>query len=132
MHLSSHWETSREPTLQKAKSGKALEFAVNKTNQGEKMNLKHTKAATGIAQVAFATPKHPVDVGILTLLPYEALVTKIKVEYITVPRAEADAAWSQSIEATKANIKKRKRHLAAVKANATRKARKAEGEAANG
>ena len=25
MHLSSRWETSREPTLQKAKSGKALE-----------------------------------------------------------------------------------------------------------
>ena len=93
------------------------------------MNHKHIKAATGIAQVAFATPKHPIDVSILTILPYEALVTKVKIEYITVPRAEADAAWSQSIEDSKARIKKRKRHLAAVKANATRKARKAESEA---
>lgn len=89
---------------------------------------KYTKTATGIAQIAYATPKLPYDVSIVTLVPYEALVTKIKIEYIKVPREEADAAWQQSIEESKVMHKKRKRHLAAVKANATRKARKAESE----
>lgn len=93
---------------------------------------KHTKTATGIAQIAYTTPKLPYDVSIVTLVPYEALVTKIKIEYIKVPREEADAAWQQSIEESKVMYKKRKRHLAAVKANATRKARKAESEVQNG
>lgn len=93
---------------------------------------KHTKTATGILQMAFVTPKLPHDVHIATLLPYEALVTKIKIEYIKVPRAEADAAWAQSINDFETTCRKRKRHLAAVKANATRKARKAESEADNG
>ena len=58
---------------------------------------KHTKTATGIAQLAFVTPKLPHDVCLSTLLPYGALVTKIKIEYIKVPRAEAEAAWKESI-----------------------------------
>lgn len=93
---------------------------------------KYTKTATGIAQVAYATPKTPFDVHIPSLVPYEALVTKIKIEYIKVPRAEAEAAWQQSQKDFEALCKKRKRHQAAVKANATRKAKKAESEAANG
>ncbi len=92
---------------------------------------KYNKMATGIAQLAFTTPKHPLDVHLSTLLPYEALVTKIKVEYVNVTREEAEASWKQSFADLDANCKKRKRHLAAVKANATRKARKAESEAAN-
>ena len=92
---------------------------------------KHTKTATGIAQIAFVTPKVPVDIHLMTLVPYEALVTKIKIEYIKVPRAEADAAWTQSQKDFEATCKKRKRHQAAVKANATRKARKAESEVPN-
>ena len=55
---------------------------------------KYTKTATGIAQIAFATPKAPWDVNVTSLVPYEALVTKIKIEYIKVPRAEAEAAWA--------------------------------------
>ena len=93
---------------------------------------KHTKTATGIAQLAFATPKAPWDVNVTSLVPYEALVTKIKIEYIQVPRAEAEAAWAQSLDDFKEKAEKPKRHLAAVKANATRKAKKAESEAANG
>jgi len=85
---------------------------------------KHTKTATGIAQVAYVTPKVPHDISILTPLPYEALVTKVKIEYIKVPRAEAEIAWKQSMDEFNATCQKRKRHLAAVKANATRKARK--------
>ena len=93
---------------------------------------KYTKTATGIVQLAYNTPKAVVDVNIITLLPYDALVTKIKIEYIKVPRAEADAAWEASIEQRDEALIKQKRHQAAVKANATRKAKKAESEAANG
>lgn len=92
---------------------------------------KHTKVATGHAQIVFADPKVPVDIHILNILPYEALVTQIKIDYIKVSRAEADAAWNHSEKEFKASILKRKRHLAAVKANATRKARKAESEEPN-
>ena len=93
---------------------------------------KYTKTATGIVQLAYDTPKTPFDVQITSLVPYEALVTKIKIEYIKVPRAEAEAAWAQSQKDFEARCIKRKRHQAAVKANATRKAQKAESEAANG
>lgn len=93
---------------------------------------KYTKTATGIAQMAFSIPKVPLDVNITSLVPYDALVTKIKIEYIKVPRAEADAAWAQSQKDFEARCIKRKRHQAAVKANATRKAKKAESEAPNG
>lgn len=89
---------------------------------------KHTKTATGIVQLAYDTPKAVVDVNIATLLPYDALVKKIKIEYIMVPRAEADAAWNASIEQRDEASIKQKRHQAAVKANATRKAKKAESE----
>lgn len=87
---------------------------------------KYTKTATGIVQLAYDTPKAVVDVGICTILPYDALVTKIKIEYIKVPRAEADAAWNASIEQRDEEFIKQKRHQAAVKA------KKAESEAANG
>ena len=39
---------------------------------------KHTKTATGIAQIAFVTPKVPVDISLVTLVPYEALVKRVK------------------------------------------------------
>ncbi len=92
---------------------------------------KYTKTATGIAQMAFSMPKTPWDVSVTSLVPYDALVTKIKIEYIKVPRAEAAAAWEQSLDDFKEKTKKQNRHQAAVKANATRKARKAERESAN-
>jgi hypothetical protein len=93
---------------------------------------KHTKTATGIVQLAYDTPKPPLVVHIWELVPPDAMVTKIKLEYVKVPREEADAAWQQAVGDALAMAKKRKRHLAAVKANATRKAKKAESEVANG
>lgn len=85
---------------------------------------KYTKTATGIAQMAFSMPKATCDVSVTSLVPYDALVTKIKIEYIKVPRAEAEAAWEQSQKDFAELCKKQRRHQAAVKANATRKARK--------
>lgn len=93
---------------------------------------KYTKTATGIAQIAYTTPRPIIDVTIFNLVPYSALVTKIKIEYVNVPRAEAETAWNASVEGHDESSKKQKRHQAAVKANATRKAKKAESEAANG
>ena len=92
---------------------------------------KYTKTATGVAQLSFATPKLPHDICISNLLPYEALVTAVNIKYIKAPRDEADAVWAQSIKDVQALREKHTRHLAAVKANATRKARKSESEAAN-
>lgn len=89
---------------------------------------KYTKTATGIVQMVFSMPKASWDVNVTSLVPYDALVTKIKIEYIKVPHAEADAAWKQSLNDFKEKTKKQNRHQAAVKANATRKARKAEKE----
>ena len=91
----------------------------------------YTKTATGIAQMAFSMPKASWDVNVTSLVPYDALVTKIKIEYIKVPRAEAEAAWAQSLDDFKETAEKQKRHQAAIKANATRKAKKAESEAPN-
>ena len=93
---------------------------------------KYTKLATGTALIAFDQPKPTIDVSIATLVPCNALVTKIKIEYIEVPQAEADAAWKRGFDALKEATKKQNRHQAAVKANATRKAKKAESEAPNG
>jgi hypothetical protein len=93
---------------------------------------KYTKTATGIVQLTYDTPKHPFVVHIWELVPPEAMVTKIKLEYVKVPRKEADAAWQQCIEDERERVRKTKRHNAAVKANATRKAKNAESEAANG
>lgn len=93
---------------------------------------KYTKLASGVVQAAYTSPKLPHDIGLTLLVPYDALITRIRIEYVKVPRAEADAAWQQSIRDARAILKKTKRHNAAVKANATRKAKKAESEAANG
>ena len=92
---------------------------------------KYTKLATGIAQLSYDTPKVVSDVHFFQLLPYDALVKKITVEYVKVPRVEVEAAWKESLDGQEEACKKRKRHQAAVKANATRKAKKSESEAAN-
>ena len=92
---------------------------------------KYTNLATGVIQTSYAVPKLPHDICLSLLVPYDALVRKIRIEYIKVPHAEAEAAWQQSIEDERERVKKTKRHNAAVKANATRKAKKAESEAAN-
>ena len=65
---------------------------------------------TSSLSVTFDAPTKPSDVSVLWQLPWDAKVTSIHVRYIQISD-EAAAA---------------KRHDAAVKANATRKARKAE------
>lgn len=93
---------------------------------------KYTKLASCVVQAAYTSPKLPHDICLSLLIPYDALITRIRIEYVKVPRAEAEAAWQQSINESREKAKKQKRHQAAVKANATRKAKKAESESANG
>lgn len=93
---------------------------------------KYTKLASCVVQAAYTSPKLPHDICLPLIVPYDSLVRKIRIEYIKVPRAEADAAWQQSIADERERVKKTKRHNAAVKANATRKARKAHSEVPNG
>lgn len=91
---------------------------------------KYTKLASCVVQAAYTSPKLPHDICLSLLIPFNALIKRIRIEYVTVPRAEAEAAWQQSIEYERE--KKTKRHNAAVKANATRKAQKAHSEVPNG
>lgn len=93
---------------------------------------KYTKLASCVVQAAYTSPKLPHDICLPLLIPYDALITRIRIEYVKVSRAEADAAWQQSIGDEMERVKKTKRHNAAVKANATRKARKAHSEVHNG
>lgn len=73
----------------------------------------------GELRATFDEPMDPVKVEVLWQLPFGAKVTSVVVRYVTIPRQQALAEINES-------IRKRKRHEAAVKANATRKARKAE------
>ena len=73
----------------------------------------------GEVRAIFDEPTDPVKVDVLWQLPIGAKVTSVVVRYVTIPKQQAMAEIEES-------IRKRKRHDAAVKANATRKARKAE------
>lgn len=73
----------------------------------------------GELRATFDEPMDPVKVEVLWQLPFGAKVTSVVVHYVTIPRQQALAEIDES-------IRKRKRHDAAVKANATRKARKAD------
>lgn len=68
------------------------------------------KISTGKVHVDFAEPMDPGSVPILWQLPLGAMVTSVDVKYVTMPLDFVQ--------------EKRRRHDAAVKANATRKARK--------
>ena len=73
------------------------------------------KISSGKVHVDFADPVDPSSVHVLWELPLGALVTSVVVNYVTMPLDFVQ--------------EKRRRHDAAVKANATRRAKK---EAANG
>ena len=75
------------------------------------------KISTGKVHVDFAEPEDPGSVQILWQLPLGAMVTSVVVNYVVMPLDYVQA---------------QRRHAAAVKANATPKARKAEKEASNG
>ena len=70
------------------------------------------KISSGKVHVDFADPVDPSSVHVLWELPLGALVTSVVVNYVTMPFDFVQ--------------EKRRRHDAAVKANATRKARKTE------
>ncbi len=70
------------------------------------------KISSGKVHVDFAEPTDPTNVHVLWNLPIGSLVTSVVVNYVTMPLDFVH--------------EKRRRHDAAVKANATRKARKAE------
>lgn len=76
----------------------------------------------GEVRADFDPPIDPTRVYTLYDLPISARVTSVVVRYVTIPRDQAMAELEKSIAA-------RKRHDAAVKANATRKAKKAEKKA---
>lgn len=73
---------------------------------------KPKKISSGKVHVDFADPVDPSSVHVLWELPLGALVTSVVVNYVTMPLDFVQ--------------EKRRRHDAAVKANATRKAKKAE------
>ena len=65
----------------------------------------------------FNPPLNPNDVHTLYEMPLNARVTSVTVRYVTIPHEEALAELNKDIAADK-------RHFAAIKANATRKAKK--------
>ncbi len=65
----------------------------------------------------FNPPLNPNDVHTLREMPLNARVTSVTVRYVTIPHDEAMAELNKDIAADK-------RHFAAIKANATRKAKK--------
>jgi len=71
----------------------------------------------GELRAYFETPADPLSVSILYDLPFTARVTSVVVRYTNISREQAKAELQKDISA-------RKRHDAAVKANATRKAKK--------
>ena len=89
---------------------------------------KRSREGRGSARVVYDTPRRPVDCSILTLLPFGAMVTSIEVKYVQLTSAAAEAQWAQRRAKLDAEIdaaaRKEKRRIAAIKANATRKARK--------
>ena len=77
----------------------------------------------GELRADFNPPIEATEVDTLYELPLSARVTSVIVHYVTLPRKQAMAELDKRL----ASIK---RHDAAVKANATRKAKKAEKKAA--
>ena len=73
----------------------------------------------GEIRESFDEPTDPVKVDVLWHLPFHAKVTSVVVRYVTVPRQQAMDEINEAIV-------DQRRHDAAVKANATRKARKAD------
>lgn len=83
---------------------------------------KADKVGVGTVRFDFEQPQDPMFIRLWDLLPYDGRVTSIRIDYIGITEFK-------SREERTARLKAEKRHDAAVKANATRKAKK---EAANG
>ena len=75
------------------------------------------RTGAGTACVTFDEPQDPMSVRLWNLVPYEGRIKSMKIEYIQITEETATAERKKNMAATK-------RHLAAVRANATRKAKK--------
>lgn len=85
---------------------------------------KSNKEGIGMSRFTFDVPVDPIHVYMCSLIPFEARVKSIEVKYVKLTREAADAELAERIATAKDEQKRQKRHDAAVKANATRKAAK--------
>ena len=92
-------------------------------------NSKHTTSTVGSGEsrIKFDTPQDPFEIHLFEAVPYDARITSIDVRYVRVPREVIDADRKKANAEFEAKLKRQKRHEAAIKANATRKAKKKEG-----
>lgn len=82
---------------------------------------KNNNEGTGTTHYTFDVPVDPIYIHTYSLVPIDARVKSIEIKYIKLTRDAADAELAERLATDKA---KQKRHDAAVKANATRKAKK--------
>ena len=92
-----------------------------------KSERKTSKVGSGESRVKFDTPQDPFKIHLFDAVPSDARITSIDVRYIRVPREVIDADMKKDRAKLEAELKRQKRHDAAIKANATRKAKKKEG-----
>ena len=85
---------------------------------------KSNKEGSGTSHYTFDVPVDPIYVHTCSLIPFGARVKSIEVKYVKLTREATDAEMAEHIAIAKDEIKRQKRHDAAVKANATRKAAK--------
>lgn len=90
--------------------------------------IKPNKVGSGESRIEFDIPKDPFEVHLFEAVPGDARITSIFVRYIRLPREVIDAERKKAHAEIEAELKKLKRHEAAIKANATRKANKKKGE----
>ena len=90
---------------------------------------KPNKVGSGETRIEFDMPKDPFEIHPGLLLPSDARITSMVLRYIRVPREVIDAERKKAHAEIEAEMKKLKRHEAAIKANATRKANKKKGGA---
>lgn len=89
---------------------------------------KPTKVGSGESRIEFDIPKDPFDIHLFEIVPPDARIASMVIRYIRVPREVIDAERKNAHAEIQAEIKRLKRHEAAIKANATRKANKKKGE----
>ena len=79
------------------------------------------RTGSGKTVLVFDTPVDPVELHPCLVIPVDARVKSLTIEYIRIPRYQAEKELEAKAKKAAANLK---RHDAAVKANATRKAKK--------
>ena len=82
-----------------------------------KPKAKDGRVGVGTVRFDFVEPCDPLFLRLWALIPNEGRVTSIRIDYISLSELKA-------MEERKARMKAERRHNAAVKANATRKAKK--------